>query len=164
MRPRRAEHPPRGRSPLSVQPDGVIETTEVYALVEAKRIRRGSFQEEQLAREFVTAHQEARGRDPMLLLILPEPPPVPVKGNGRISVKDAITRCLGRVVERTEADLPAEVELVESIDSTVSWVTWDSIAKVVSAEAERFSSGDPSIDGTIQRLADSLLRAIRWHA
>lgn len=158
------EHPPKGESSLSVQPDGVIETNEVYALVEAKRIRRGSFQDEQLSREFVAAHQEARGRDPMLVLILPEPPPVPVRGNGRLSVKDEITRCLDRVLDRTNADLPASGELVESIDATVSWTTWDSIAKVVSTEAERFSSGDHSIDYSVQRLADSLLHAIRWHA
>ena len=159
-----SQNPPRGQTPLSVQPDGLIETGEVYGLIEAKRIRAGSFQAEQLAREFVTAHQEASGRCPLVLLVLPDPPPVKVAKNGRLSIPEAITRYLDPVLERAEADLPTAEALAESIDSTVAWITWETIGKVVSQEADQFSCGDSSVDDAVRRLARSLIRAIGWHA
>jgi len=70
------------RAKVVVQPDATITSPSVYALVEAKRIRRSSFQPEQPAREFVAATVEAQasGRRPLLLLILGTPPPVTVSG------------------------------------------------------------------------------------
>ena len=70
------------RAKVVVQPDATITSPSVYALVEAKRIRRSSFQPEQPAREFVAATVEAQasGRRPLLLLILRTPPPVTVSG------------------------------------------------------------------------------------
>ncbi|WP_142057805.1 hypothetical protein [Pseudarthrobacter sp. B4EP4b] len=41
-----------GRAALVVQPDAIFETPSTYTLVEAKRIKYGSFQPEQLAREY----------------------------------------------------------------------------------------------------------------
>jgi len=41
------------KSRLVVQPDAIFETPNTYTLVEAKRIRYGSFQPEQLAREYI---------------------------------------------------------------------------------------------------------------
>jgi hypothetical protein len=55
---------------ISVQPDAILESTEVFSFVEAKRVKGGSFQPEQLAREFVIVTREAKHRLPLLILIL----------------------------------------------------------------------------------------------
>lgn len=53
---------------LVVQPDAVFETPSTYTLVEAKRIRYGSFQPEQLAREYITLVSKAGSPTPILFL------------------------------------------------------------------------------------------------
>lgn len=64
---------------LVVQPDASLVGSHTHTLIEAKRLRQGSFQQEQLAREFVAVTREAGSRIPLLLLIIPTPPPVAVK-------------------------------------------------------------------------------------
>lgn len=49
-----------GQSEVNLQPDAIIVGPSSYVLIEAKRIRRSSFQENQLAREFVAVLQESR--------------------------------------------------------------------------------------------------------
>ncbi len=48
--------------PVCVQPDGLIVSPDCYCVLEAKRLRRGSFQTEQLAREFLLAREQSAGR------------------------------------------------------------------------------------------------------
>jgi hypothetical protein len=48
--------------PVCVQLDGLIVSPDCYCVLEAKRLRRGSFQTEQLAREFLLAREQAAGR------------------------------------------------------------------------------------------------------
>ena len=47
-----------GFKSFNVQPDLVIESPNIYCLVEVKRIKQGSFQPTQLARELVVALQQ----------------------------------------------------------------------------------------------------------
>lgn len=69
-----------GPGRLIVQPDATIVSPATYTLIEAKRIRRSSFQVGQLAREFVALMATAGDRSPLLLLFLGSPPPVQVAG------------------------------------------------------------------------------------
>jgi hypothetical protein len=79
---------------IVVQPDALLETVGGYVLVEAKRIKKASFQREQLAREYLAVLREAKARDPVLLLILGSPPPVTVKKQGlETSRKPSRTTC-----------------------------------------------------------------------
>jgi hypothetical protein len=80
---------PTYQAQLVVQPDDIMMSTGCYVLPEAKRIRRSSFQAEQIAREYVALMAAAEGKSPLLSLILGSPPPVTVKGHGRLSVEDA---------------------------------------------------------------------------
>lgn len=57
---------------LVVQPDASLVGSHTHTLIEAKRLRQGSFQREQLAREFVAVTREAGSRIPLLLLIIPD--------------------------------------------------------------------------------------------
>lgn len=66
---------------LFVQPDAIFETPSTYTLVEAKRIRYGSFQPEQLAREYMALMSNSGSARPLLLL-LGVTPPVRVRGAG----------------------------------------------------------------------------------
>ena len=101
-----------GRTGVHVQPDATIITPTTYALVEAKRIRPSSFQADQLAREFVAVLQEARGRTPLLLLVLGVPPPVKVRGLAeRIDIATAISTRLSNVAARGELGM-TDTELV----------------------------------------------------
>jgi hypothetical protein len=73
---------PHQQDGLVVQPDAIISSSNSYVLVEAKRLRRSSFQPEQLAREYLAVTQQANGRTPLLLLILGAPPPVAGRASG----------------------------------------------------------------------------------
>jgi len=147
----------------SVQPDGILESTSVYCMLEAKRIKRGAFQPEQLAREMLAVLQEAQGRQPLLLLVLPSPPPVAVCGYGRLSIHDAVSKWLEPVLQQTESEFPAMEELAGRADSVIAYTTWQSISETVAAGKASFVSGDPSVDASISRLAETVLQAIVWH-
>lgn len=149
--------------PLLVQPDGIIQSPSVHCLVEAKRMKAGSFQPEQLARELLACLQEADGRTPLLLLVLPKPPPVSVKGHGRLPVREAVAKWLPRVLGRAEGEFPPAEELVERVDSIVAYTTWGQIAKDVEDGLEAFGSAGPSVLGSVSRIAETVREAIEWH-
>ncbi|MDQ1250018.1 MAG: hypothetical protein QG597_4395 [Actinomycetota bacterium] len=148
---------------LIVQPDGFMSSPNCLVLVEAKRIRRGSFQPEQLAREYAAVIREAADRTPLLLLILGNPPPVRVTGQGRMSITDAISRHLGSVLTRMDDPPHDETTLITGLDDTITWITWHEIATVVDAQRTRWGPADPSLVGTINRLADSVIHAVTRH-
>jgi len=144
---------------VEVQPDAIITTPTVYCLVEAKRIRSSSFQPRQLAREFVMAQQFAGERRPMLALLLSAPPPVRVKGRGRLSIRDAIMTALPDIFY-PGSDLTT---WKARIDETVTWLTWAELAEQITVAQQKFTSADPSVDAAINRIAASLLKSIEWH-
>ena len=146
-------------SPVVVQPDGVLVSPSCYVLIEAKRIKRSSFQAEQLAREYAAVLQEARGRTAMLLLVLGAPPPVSVAGEGRLSVEEAVARHLGKFSP------PAELlRLLDQLGSVVAWTTWDQLRQVVEAQAKGFRCDDASVAGSVARLSGAVTDAVRRHA
>lgn len=142
-----------------VQPDGVLVSPSCYVLIEAKRIRRSSFQREQLAREYAAVFQEAHGRTPLLLLLLGAPPPVSVTGEGRLSVEEAIARHLGKYAP--PAELP---RLLDDLSSVVAWTTWDQLRQVVESQAAAFRCDDGSVGGSVARLSGAVTDAVRRHA
>jgi hypothetical protein len=151
-----------GEGKFVVQPDATIASDGAFVLVEAKRIRRSSFQPHQLAREFATVLQEAGDRTPLLLLILGDSPPVPVQGRGRIEIADAITGSFGSVLDRTaRAQLPTLDRLIRD---HVAWITWSEIEAVVKRCAADFADAPRGLSGTIDRLCTSLISAIAWHS
>lgn len=148
---------------IGVQPDGIIESDHVYCLLEAKRIKNGQFGPEQLAREFTIATREARGRQPLLILVLGENPPIKVRNQGRISVKESILMYLESVLDKTE-DHPHNFErLAAMIDLSVAWITWDQISEIVSRQLESFESDSPSTYSCISRLVTSITDSIERH-
>lgn len=141
---------------VRVQPDVLISSGSTLTLVEAKAFRRAGFQPEQLGRELLVARDLARGRFPLLLLVLDAEPPVLVKGRGRQSVTAAL-----------ESDL--ELLAARGIDTSattveVRWVTWHSLASQVKAAAATFVNADPSIERTIHRLANDVIDAVNVHS
>lgn len=146
-----------------VQPDAVIESTGSYVLVEAKRIRRASFQPEQLAREYLAGLREARDRVPALLLILGAPPPVMVKRHGLREINEAISEHLPSLLARSGADDEDISELVTGIPEVVSWITWAEIDEIVRRQLGVLEVNDPSLRRTIERLAGAIASAIEIH-
>ncbi len=154
---------------VSVQPDGIIESPSSFALVEAKRIKSSAFQSEQLAREYLlllrdSARKTVPPKTPLFLLILGQPPPVRVKGNGRMEIKQALSRDLRAVHKKSDA-LGFGIERAEElVDKVVCWTTWDRIAQAIRAAQLEFKVDDASLKGTVDRLAASALAAIEWHS
>jgi hypothetical protein len=159
-----AEHPPAGSFQLEVQPDAVIDSPSVYCLLEAKRIRRGAFQPEQLAREYLAVVQQADARRPLLLLILPKIPPVAVSRHGSLEITEAVARWLEPVLARCEHEFPPVHELLTRIESVVAYTTWRAIVEAISSGLHAFKSGDESVDASVARLARAALGAIDWHS
>ena len=145
-----------------VQPDALLDTLGGYVLVEAKRIRRASFQREQLAREYLAVLREAKARDPVLLLILGSPPPVTVKKQGLRKITEAIEEHLPTVLSNTGADERLD-DLVTRIPEVVSWITWEEISTVVTCQLSSMKIEDPSLRGTVERLATAVSAAIAIH-
>ena len=75
---------------VRAQPDALLRSEHSFVFVEAKRIRTSAFQDEQLARELLLTTHHAAGRHPLLLLVLGAPPPIPVRGHGRLGMADAV--------------------------------------------------------------------------
>jgi hypothetical protein len=155
---------PTYQAQLVVQPDGVMMSSSCYVLLEAKRIRRSSFQAEQLAREYVALMAGAEGKSPLLLLILGSPPPVTVKGHGRLSIEDAVSLHLAAVLDRSEHRHLEHSTMLEQLPAAVAWITWHEVAQTVSEEAAGFPSSDPSVIGAVRRLANSVTRSIERHS
>lgn len=147
---------------VQVQPDGILCSPSVYALVEAKRIGVSSFLPEQLARELLLARQNSRGRKPLLLLLLGEAPPLQIKGYGRISIQQAIQIGLNGISEKL-GTLPA-LDWEQLISSSVVWTTWEKIADVVEQQLFIYSGESPSTNATIRRLAKSIITSVAWHS
>lgn len=153
-----------GKSQLVVQPDAIFKTPSTYTLVEAKRIRYGSFQPEQLAREYVTLMSNVGPANPLLLLLGVEPP-VRVKGNGQLEIGDAVGRFLGPVLDRVgNAALPSESELMARIPEVFCWISWPDLDECVREAAATYVAGDHSANASVQRIAAFIRNAIAWHA
>ena len=136
----------------------------VYAFIEAKRIKRGSFQPEQLAREYVVLMREAGMKVPLLILILGQVPRIKVKGlDQKQPIKAAISENLKPVLDKVDSpryDLP---ELTNRIDRTVAWITWDEIRQIVRQQQRVFNAETPSTQAAIERVANSIIEAIDFH-
>lgn len=151
-------------SGVPVQPDGLLVSPGCFALLEAKRIRGGSFGREQLARELHCVLRESRGRVPLLLLLLGEPPPVTVRGHGRVPIGTAVALAADAVLARVGGTGPDPSTLVDAVADVVAWTTRDRVAEVVSDRRDRFPTRDPSVRASVERLADSVVRAVARHA
>lgn len=154
----------RHQTRLAVQPDGLIQSPSCYVLLEAKRMKRSSFQPQQLAREFVLVMREARKRQPLLWLVLGSEPPVLVQGHGRLELSEAIELYLESVLARAENHNLEKTQLLEQMDEVVSWTTWQTIAQVVREQAKSIATSDPSIAACVGRLTDSVIRSVSWHS
>jgi len=148
---------------IVVQPDALLETADGYVLVEAKRSRRSYFGPEQLAREYLAVVREAQARDPVLLLIIGSPPPVTVKKQGLRDIAEAIKEHLPQVLAKTGAGGRSD-DLVNRIPEIVSWITWTEIQTVVARQLSSMKIEDPSLRGTVERLATAVSTAIAMHA
>lgn len=151
-------------SNIVVQPDASVVSRTTYVLVEVKRIRRSSFQPEQLAREYVALLLDAQQRTPLLLVVLGEPPPVRVAGHSeRLSLEDAVKSRLDAVSSRMEGVPISPDEMRRRLPDTLAWVTWSEIKQITLRQAQQFTHLDHHLAGTIRRLATSVTTAIDWH-
>ena len=108
--------------------------------------------------------QEAGDRSPLLLVVLPDPPPIAVRSHGRLSLHDAVAHWIEPVAERVLAELPPIAELIDRIDSTVAYVTWSQVAASVESGLRETQIDDSSLAATVGRLSQSVLTAIEWHS
>lgn len=151
-----------GADRLVVQPDAVMESPGCHVLVEAKRIRQASFQPEQLSREYLALKGDAGEKCPLLLVILAGPPPVPVRGHGRLGLVEAVRLHLPAVLARTQEQAAIE-ELHDAVPDRVAWITWAEIRQVVVDQTASMPHIEASLRGTVERLSSSLTKAVDWH-
>lgn len=146
-----------------VQPDALFISSDVYAIVEAKRIRSNAFQIEQLAREYVAAISNAGTRKPLVFL-LGAAPPVKVKGSGRLTIEQAVERYLEVVLHRAGDTGYVKADLLARIPDVFCWITWDDVAACIASQAGSFRNPDPSVERSVGRLSGHVLDAITWHS
>ncbi len=152
-----------GPGRLVVQPDAAVVSPSTYTLIEAKRIRRSSFQVNQLAREIVALLSIADDRSPLLLLLLGSPPPVAVAGRGRLSLEGAVAAGLADVLAATPEVKVSLDALMDRLPETIGWITWGEISDVTHRQASLFREAPDGLAGTVSRLASAVIDAIEWH-
>lgn len=152
-----------GTEKAKVQPDGFLESTNSLVLLEAKRIRSSSFQNQQLAREVIALLENAGARRPLLFLILGSPPPVRIDGLGHLDPAEAVAATIAEAIAATGATGIAAEQVISVIDSMLAWTTWDEIRDVVVQQSGEIG-WPPGLDGTVRRLVDALKAAVEWHA
>jgi hypothetical protein len=99
----------------------------------------------------------------MLLLILGSPPPVTVKKQGLRKIPEAIKDHLQEVLDKASGDEQLE-DLVKRIPKVVSWITWAELNTVVARQLSSLKVDDPSLRGTVERLATAVSAAIAVHS
>ncbi len=107
-----------------VQLDGVVASQTCHVLIEAKAMR-GSFQPEQLPREYLALLRDAGAKVPLLFLVLGSGPPVPVRGYGRLDLEDAVAMHLERVHARTTGMFLQPQELLPYLPSVLPVLVLD---------------------------------------
>lgn len=144
---------------IQAQPDAIIDSPESYVFVEAKRVRGGSFQAEQLAREVLLASAHGSGRHPMLLLVLGEPPPIALKGHGRVGIEEAITVGLQSIESRVGRPLQTAAD-----SAAVAYLTWNDISSQVRTAMETYENPDLSTVQAVRRVARTVIDAVERHS
>lgn len=141
------------------QPDVCIDSPGCFLFVEAKRMRPSSFQADQLAKELILAAEHARGRRPVLLLVLGTPPPFRVKRHGLMGIEDAVQ--LGQQLISAHHGRPVAVP---NPNDTVAWTTWADIGAHVASALQAYDNPDPSTHNAVARVVTTLSDALRVHA
>jgi len=161
LRPSKDNH----QEKIDVQPDAMLVTPESKVLIEAKRIKSSSFQEEQLARNLIISLRESGDLRSGLILILGSPPPIKVSGHsGKISISDAIKHNLEAVYNKTEGlEFPLD-EAISAIDKNVAWTTWHKISEEIESSANEYQNSDRDTESSVKRLASDLTNAVEWHS
>ena len=144
---------------LRAQPDVHMDSSETFVFVEAKRLRRWSFQADQLAKELILAAEHGGDRHAVLLLILSAPPPIRVQGHGALSIEDAVL--LGQ--QLISARHRRHVGVPQASDA-VAWTTWADIGATVAEAAQNYNNPDESTFNAVTRLAMTVTEALRVHA
>jgi hypothetical protein len=165
-----ADRPPPGCERVPVQPDGIMKSPSVFCMMEAKRIKPGSFNPKQLTKEYLAVLKYAELAHkpwPLLLLVVPEPKAgdegrVPVEGRGRTGIEEEIVSHLEELLPCTELGGTAG-ELAARIGSVVAYTTWTRIDEVAALGLTKIGTGDRSIDDSVKRLAKAVRVAIDWH-
>lgn len=141
----------------TIQPDGLIRSGRSVCFIEAKRLRSASFQQRQIARTALAVIDLAKERTAFALLVLPDEPPVRVAKHGRMPISEALRLGLD--------DSPWTDDEIERVASEhFAWITWRKLGETVHSAADRFASGDPSIDRAVGRLAQEVQHALNRHA
>jgi hypothetical protein len=117
-----------------------------------------------LAREYLAVTREAGRRTALLLLILGSPPPLPVAGTGRLSIRDAINRHLPTVYGAVGHHPRPLDELTDRISEVCAWTTWQDLAATVAHQRNGLTITEPSIDASIDRLAAAITRSVERHS
>lgn len=123
-----------------------------------------SFQPEQLAREYVTLLNAAADRVPLFLLVLGAPPPIAVKGCGRLDPIEAVSTQLDALLDRAHNYEGDAESLTARLPDALAWITWAEIREIVVRQAAGFTELPHGLVGTVDRLASAVVTAIDWHS
>jgi hypothetical protein len=77
-------------------------------------------------------------------------------------ITEAITDHLQEVLDKTGGDEHFD-DLVKRIPEVVSWITWAEIDTVVARQLSSMEIEDPSLRGTVERLATAVSTVIAVH-
>lgn len=148
---------------IPVQPDTLLITSSVYALIEVKRIKRGSFQKEQLAREFYLVIREAKDKIPLLILVLPSEPPISVAGEGRVDPVEYNKQTLPKVFSESDSHQHSLEELLSMVSNHIAWITWDEVYDIINKQNTNYQALNKSEKLSINRLCEAIFDAIQRH-
>lgn len=150
---------------IAVDPDVVLETPEVLAFVEAKRLSSSAaFNRQQLAREYLALRRAAGPRPCCLILVMGSGPLVRVRGeSGRREPVRVIQDELPEVLAQAGFPLESMKQFADEVEHHLLWITWSEIEAAVESALKVFNSGDGSVDAAIARTAGPILGCVARH-
>lgn len=149
---------------MPVQPDGLLESNKKYIMLEAKRIKRSSFQKRQLAKEFYLMTREMKDREPLLFVVLGKEPPVSIAGKGRRSLVEDILIELDGVHKEAKNHPLSLYEIKELVNQSVGWITWTEILSICNNQLSKLKYCNESMRNSVKRMIVELEKIIDRHS
>ena len=149
---------------MPVQPDGILESDELYIMLEAKRIKSSSFQPQQLAKEFYLMTREMQDKKPLLLIVLGKKPPVLIKGKGRRAIADDILLEIDSISQKANYHPLTNDQIESLVKDSVGWITWDEVLKICKEQLTLIDSDNSTYTNSIKRMVQELDKVVKRHS
>lgn len=149
---------------LAVEPEKITESLFAYTMREAKRIKPNAYRKKQLVYKFSAVIKKPLEKNPLLLLILGNKPPVLMIGSKRKYIEEGIIDNLSIIHDLKNSNSLPVRELNRMVNKHLAWTTWEDIKNIIIRQYNTYETDNLSDKRYIRRMCDTLVQAIKWYS